>query len=206
MTGVTPAQVLDLLGIDYIDRPGRLMFCCPHHHDTDPSVGFYEDTELAYCFACGYTLDPIGFYAAYNHGLDNVWKNYRQSRFDLEKRFGEYKPRRLTESELATLQTRRRAMERHLINARHQLPMQVFAACGEVLDRIILLRERQKIPLDAGLDNDMQMWLLGLREAENGNYQLVDDGPPIIGPHARLKEGLADVSGSGRSDSEIDMD
>ena len=87
----TPRQVLSITGTEYLERNNRLMFCCPFHDDTDPSAGFYEDTELAHCFSCGYTLDPVAFYAAFNHGLESYKPHYQEAERDLEIKFGERK-------------------------------------------------------------------------------------------------------------------
>lgn len=59
----SPQEVLNALGIEYKERTNRLLLCCPFHHDTNPSSGFYLNTKLFHCFACEVSLDTVGFYA-----------------------------------------------------------------------------------------------------------------------------------------------
>jgi len=60
---LTPQQVLDKLGIEYLERPNRLGLRCPFHDDNKPSASIYLDTLGFYCFTCQLPLDLINFYA-----------------------------------------------------------------------------------------------------------------------------------------------
>lgn len=62
---MSPRELLDRLGIEYVERTTRLMMRCVFHHDRSPSSGFYFDTEKFFCFSCELSLDIPGFYAKY---------------------------------------------------------------------------------------------------------------------------------------------
>ena len=145
---MTPEKVLELVGIDFIERPNRLAVCCPFHHDTDPSAGFYLDTELFHCFACGITDDVVRFYGR----LRDL--NYREAREELEKEFGEYKPKERPSP--TVLRRERRRGEEALRGIRH-LPMERHAKFGEALDTILLRFERGAIG-QGELDAILEKW------------------------------------------------
>jgi len=151
---MTPNQLLDLLGIDFIYRPNRLAFHCPFHHDINPSAGFYEDSGLAHCFSCEYTLDMPAFYAKYKEMTRG------EAERELEKEFGEEKSRRVIDR-IKIAQTRNKA-EQELVGARC-LGRKKHALLGEVLDRILLDYERGKLD-DERLDNLMEKWYNKVRE------------------------------------------
>lgn len=62
---MTPVELLKRLGLDSVEKSGRLEMLCPFHADTNPSSGFYLNTERFYCYACELSLDVPGFYAKF---------------------------------------------------------------------------------------------------------------------------------------------
>ena len=65
MRTLTPERLLEELGIPFLEKSNRLQMLCPWHEDTDPSSGFYLDSERWYCFSCELLLDTVAFYAKY---------------------------------------------------------------------------------------------------------------------------------------------
>jgi DNA primase len=55
-------DLLDDLGVEYVDYGKRLQLRCLFHSDTTPSASVYED-DTYYCFGCNEPLNPIAFYA-----------------------------------------------------------------------------------------------------------------------------------------------
>jgi len=152
---MTPVDLLNLMGLDFIERPNRLSLCCPFHHDTDPSSGFYLDTELFHCFACELTIDMTRFYAKYN---EISWQAARQN---LERTFGEIpRPKRIDRIKLLRHTT---AAERLLVSYRERLGMQRFHHMGELLDKIKLAYQRDQID-ESKLDLAMVGWYNRLEE------------------------------------------
>lgn len=166
---LTPGVILDLLGVDYIERPNRLAFCCPHHHDTDPSAGFYLDTELAHCFSCDYTLDVVGFYAKYKD-LDRS-----RAERDLEKEFGTLPKRRFID--YMSLARARAKAERRLEKLRPK-GLKIHAQYGELLDKVLLAYERGQIE-KLKFDKALKIWY-------NKVDQEIRDGPD----HKRFSQGV----------------
>lgn len=139
---LTPQNLLDLLGIGYLERPNRLAIHCPFHHDRDPSSGFYLDTELFHCFACGLTLDAVGFYARHQE-LERD-----EAVTELEKSFEEIAHQ--TRADSLRLAWERAEGERILKELRPRLTLKKHAELGELLDKVLLAYERKQI-------NDQQM-------------------------------------------------
>lgn len=194
----TPRQVLDLLGLEYFERNNRLMMCCPFHDDTDPSSGFYEDTELFHCFACSYTFDPTRFYAKYQ-GID-----YNRAEQDLERRFGEKRVATASINKTKNVAERAKA-ERALAELKPVLDRQQFCPLGELLDEILLKHIRGD-RTDSDVDIDLRMWYSMLKEASNEPRTFDPGRASRTGPYARIKERMADLPGPGGSDGEIDLD
>lgn len=161
MSKVSPEAILKKLRIEYFERSGRLAFCCPFHDDNDPSAGFYVDTELAHCFSCEYTLDPIQFYAKYQ----GIKRN--EAIRDLEKDFGPIEERRkfIDRNLMALIRAR---SERRLKHLKGKLDMNVHATLGETLDRILLAYEREQIAADK-LQVAMDRWDERIKDLTNGH-------------------------------------
>jgi hypothetical protein len=184
--------VLDLLGVEYLERTNRLMFCCPFHHDTDPSAGFYLDTELAHCFSCSYTIDPIDFYAKYK----------RVDRFtaeqDLAKELGEWVPKKVRDP---LAEARRRApMELALRRARERgLDYQRHAVLAEQMEEIL-----HHSPGFGLFEGDSDRWYERLERSKR-ETGFDPRGAPAVGAHDRLQEGVGYVPGLGGEGGEVDL-
>jgi DNA primase len=165
----TPADILNRLGIEYLPKSGRLAFRCPIHDDHDPSAAFYLDTNLGHCFSCGYTLDPIQFYAKV------TGKTRAQAIRDLERTFGEIE-QAVRSVDPILLARSRRAGERHLQTLRH-LPRREHAKKGETLDRILLAYERGQVT-DARLVRLMSAWIEVIKE-EGALPAQTEEGPDL---------------------------
>lgn len=188
MSGVlTPKLLLEGLGIRYIDRPNRLGFCCPFHNDTDPSAGFYQDTQLAHCFSCSYTLDMVGFYARW-HGF-----NRADAEVDLKRSFGLDIPEREIINTMPSAKARVLA-EKKLFELKGKLDFRHHAALGEKLDKIILVYERGLID-HKKLDKAIKMWYNSILDVSGEPRELGQAGIAGINPDARLKEGDGHLSG-----------
>ena len=194
----TPRQVLDLLGIEYFERNNRLMMLCPFHDDTDPSSGFYEDTELWHCFACSFTFDPTKFYAQYQ-GIP-----YNQAEADLERRFGERRVATAQVNRTKNLVERAKA-EKVLAPLKEKLSAQQFCPIGERLDKA-LLRHIRGAHTDEELDTNLEMWYNIVQEAINGPEHFDPNGASGASLDARLEERVAEFPGAGRSFGEVDLD
>jgi len=151
---LTPEALLNLMGLSYIERPNRLSLCCPFHHDTDPSSGFYLDTRLFHCFACELTIDMAGFYAKYN---EISWGAGRQA---LEREFGTIpKARKIDRVKLA----RHLAKAEKKLAARDRLGLERRHYLGELLDKISLAYQRGQID-ESKLDKAIGGWYNRLEE------------------------------------------
>lgn len=159
-----PQQLLEFMKLDFIPRNNRLMFCCPFHHDTDPSAGFYEDTQLAHCFSCGYTYDVFKFYAMYQ-GIP-----YQQAKDDLEKRFGEAPPKQMDKTRQVRLAVARARGEEVLREAKPKLDMVEHAKLGEIFDQLLLLHNRGARE-ECALDTDLEMWYNSVKESVTRDRQ-----------------------------------
>lgn len=188
---LSPEAVLKLLGIEIFERSGRYMFCCPLHDDNDPSAGFYKDTELAFCYSCEYTYDPVQFYAACNEmRRAEAVRTLSKDFFIPEAPKQRYDP---------MLYAVEKARCESLLEEAKTLPMKEHAKLCEMVDKIFLAYERGQLD-DLGLDKLLPMW-----------YNKVG-GNPHAGPElrrmaetradARLEEGRRNVSRDGAEGSE----
>jgi len=124
---------LDQCGIDYVEKTGRLSILCPFHDDTDPSSGFYLDTELFHCFACSLTLPPDRFYARLREislkearkTTDRIWPENLQV-VEVDK------------TELLRLRNR----GEEVLEAKRDLGFEEHAKLAEDLDLILMSYER----------------------------------------------------------------
>jgi len=159
MPAPTPRQLLDLIGIQYLEKTGRLQFCCCFHDDRDPSAGFYLDTGLAFCFSCEYTLDTIQFYAKYKE------MPRREAIRDLEKTFGEINEK-AAEYDKNLLGLAYGRMEKNLKHAKGKLPRKLHALYAEAGDKALGLYEKLTIGPEL-LDTFFQKWYNSLKEDLN---------------------------------------
>ena len=83
-----PEQLLQMLGLDYSPKTNRLSMLCPWHDDTDPSSGFYLDTEKFFCFSCEISYSMVEFYGRFKE------IPFNEAQRQLEKEFGEIPPPR----------------------------------------------------------------------------------------------------------------
>lgn len=144
-----PIPVLENLGIDYIDRPNRLAMCCVFHHDSDPSAGFYLDTELFHCFSCEITYDVVTFYAKYKEiTRDEAYQELRSV-------FGEIPERPRVDT--MGIETTRAKAEKVLRSHKEGMERLPHAKLGETLDRIMLAYRRGQID-NLKLDKAMKVW------------------------------------------------
>jgi len=146
---MTPEVLLTDMGINFQERTGRLMIHCPFHHDTDPSSGFYIDTQLFHCFACELTLDMVGFYAKY-HEMKRA-----DAHREVEKKWGEGAGSRRKIDRLPLLRARKGGED--TLKGLHWMEVKEHAKLGEMLDKICLLYERGIIE-ENELNKRMQVW------------------------------------------------
>lgn len=186
MTGPTPEQVLDLLGIEHFPRTNRLAFRCPIHDDNDPSAGFYLDTDLAHCFSCEYTLDPVGFYAKVE-GMKR-----EDAVRELSKRFGPI-GERVQRCDKMLLDTERMKAE-SVLKQEKDLGQKLHAAAGETVDRITMAYERGQLT-DVKFLSALQVWYKRVRENPDGfvNRRITENGAD-----AGVEESPGNLSGPGR--------
>lgn len=192
---ITPAGLLNSLGIGYSERTNRLAICCPFHHDTDPSSGFYLDTQLFHCFACELTLDMIGFYQRVKE-----IETRREAQREFEGAFGGSTKR--LRGDIVREARERRVGEERLVELRSVLNMESHAFLGESLDRILMEYSRGHLS-GQKLDIQLNLWYSTCKEAENGLDPRRASG---VGSDGRQQEGLADLFGVGSEDGLIDMD
>lgn len=119
----SPQEVLRVLGIDFRERTNRLLLCCPFHHDTNPSSGFYLNTKLFHCFACEISLDTVAFYAKFK-GWD---------REQAEAEIGELPPNPQDKNVVAVI---RHTAETILLN-RKDLPRVDHALLAEKVEKMV---------------------------------------------------------------------
>lgn len=185
-----PRECLDMLGIPFQEKSGRLAFCCPDpmkrgHYDRDPSAGFYTSTGLAYCFSCQYTMPPTLFYA---RATDQP---LRDAERDIEKRYGPQEEKKACNRELVKMVMAKGATA--LATLKH-LPRREHAFLAEALDWVVQSYERLKIDEEA-LDKALGIWYIRVRESSSEKSDTA--GIPEIGTHARLEERLRDILGAG---------
>jgi hypothetical protein len=155
MKEISGEDVLKILGIDYQEKSGRLAFCCPTHADTDPSAALYLDTQLAHCFACGWTKPPILLYAMVQ-GTSRA-----EAVKGLERHLGpitDRKPRHNQHLHEAQL----RKGNQRLAQLKHR-PLAEHAYLAETLDRILLAYEKGQID-DERLDKALEIWYTRTKE------------------------------------------
>jgi len=130
---------LDQCGIDYVEKTGRLSMLCPFHDDTDPSSGFYTDTELFHCYACSITYPPDRFYAK----LREI--TVQEARKTTDKIWTENK--RVVEADRTEL-LRMRNKGEALLQQQRNLGYKKHAEVAEGLDLILMNYERGLKTLD----------------------------------------------------------
>ena len=189
---ITPEGLLDLLGLDYIERPGRLQLCCPWHHDTDPSSGFYLDSNRWYCFSCDLTLNIIGFYAKYKE------IPYKDAERALLREFGELPPIRQTD--FVPMVKVKVESERLLESVQGDFCEK--ARMEEDLDRLLWLYEQGRIQAEE-LDISARIWYNSVWEVINETNPY---GASRVSLDARLQKGMGHLSRPGSSDGEVDLD
>jgi len=125
---LSPRELLVRVGIPHQEKSNRLQLLCPFHDDTNPSAGFYLDTERFYCFTCDLSLDVIGFYAKF-HGIP-----VRQARGQLVPgQLEESSPRRSME----WVQRKRSVIEQILKELKEVAGSQEFAILSEQVDQMM---------------------------------------------------------------------
>ncbi len=73
-------EILDSYSLNYKVTPaGNANFCCPFHHEKNPSCGMHKYTGLWKCFACGISGNLVSFVAEMdNSDLDTAEKKIRK--------------------------------------------------------------------------------------------------------------------------------
>jgi hypothetical protein len=182
----TLTGMLDVLGVDYTQKTNRLSIVCPFHPDTDPSSGFYLDTNRFFCFACELTLDVVGFYARFKE----IRRDAAEA--ELEKLFGSIPMLQHVDRMLVG---RLRAAAEEELKRRKDWPRQVHAAFGERLDKIIWYYEKKAIS-DEQIEPAFNRWYSDL-EGEDGRHTDCM-GTTRDRVHDGLKERVRDLSWIGR--------
>jgi hypothetical protein len=184
---ITGQQVLEYVGLPFQEKSNRLQVCCPFHHDTNPSAGFYTDTDLFHCFSCEITYDPVTFYAKLRE------LNRRAAAHELAVAFNlpDLRDHQTAPTYNRDLATRlRSSAEAHLATLK-DLPRKEHGRLGETLDRIFMAHKRGQIT-DAQLDTATQKWYNRGQEART-DAGLETRGIPGTGPDDRLKKGAGQV-------------
>jgi len=194
MRTLSPETLLDLLGVDYLEKTNRLSMLCPWHDDTDPSSGFYLDTERFFCFSCELTLDLVGFYARFKE------VPRQDAERELTKEFGGIPEKRVVDR--VAMARRQAKAETQLKAARGAIPRKQHAFLGEQLDRALLFFERGHLDKEE-LDKVLQIWYNKVKEACNG---LDPRGTPGIGLDGGLTQSMGHISGSDAGNGIIDLD
>jgi DNA primase len=127
-----PAKLLDLLGIDFVDKGSRLQLRCPLHDDKTPSAAFYPESGLFRCFAEELTLDALGFYARVKELTREQAERVFKERFGWEPEPPPVHDELGAQSGLAKLEDALKA-------ARPRLTRVEFAQAGEKLDKLMWL-------------------------------------------------------------------
>lgn len=155
MVGLLPKELLDKLGIRYREMSNRLLICCPFHGDRNPSSNFYHSTGLFHCFACGLTLDVVGFYAKFRE------MPRARAEFELIATYGGVPEERIADS-LVLVRTRRRAEE--LLAAKRSLDRNQHAALAEFMDKILYCYQR-KLLTDEQFNRAVTGWYIRIEQA-----------------------------------------
>jgi len=191
---LSPETLLNLLGVEYAEKTNRLSMLCPWHDDTDPSSGFYLDTQRFFCFSCELTLDLVGFYAKYKE------VPRQDAQRELEKEFGDLPEQRQVDR--VYLARRQAPCERVLRGAIDTVPRAQHAYLGEQLDRALLYFERGHLD-EKELDNVLSIWYNKVKEAVNGSDPR---RAPGIGLDGGLTTRVGHVSGIDSGGSAVDLD
>jgi len=191
---LAPESLLNLLGIDYAEKTNRLSMLCPWHDDTDPSSGFYLDTQRFFCFSCELTLDMPGFYAK----MKEIPRQDAQR--ELEKEFGSLPERKKVDR--VALARRLSKGNIALAVLKSEVPRRHHAYLAEQLDRAMLFFERGHLD-EEKLDNTLLIWYNKVEEVSNG---LNPRRTPGIGLDAGLTERVGHLSGSVSGAGDVDLD
>lgn len=191
---LTPESLLNLLGVEYAEKTNRLSMLCPWHDDTDPSSGFYLDTQRFFCFSCELTLDLVGFYSKFKE------VPRQDAQRELEKEFGDLPVARKVD--WVYLARRRAACERVLRGALDTVPRPQHGFLGEQLDRALLFFERGRLSGEE-LDNVLSIWYNKVEEAVHGSDPR---RAPGIGLDGGLTQGVGHLSGFDSGGSAVDLD
>jgi len=191
---LTPETLLAMLGIDYAEKTNRLSMLCPWHDDTDPSSGFYLDTQRFFCFSCELTLDMPGFYAK----MKEVPRQDAQR--ELEKEFGTLPVKRKVDR--VALARRFSKGNACLAVLKPEVARRYHAYLAEQLDRAALFFERGHLS-EEKLDNTLLIWYNKVEEVRNG---LNPRRTPGIGLDAGLTERVGNVSGADSGAGIVDLD
>jgi len=189
-----PETLLNLLGVEYTEKTNRLSMLCPWHDDTDPSAGFYLDTQRFFCFSCELTLDMAGFYARFKE------VPYHDALRELEKEFGDLP--KVRKVDWVYMARRKAPCERVLRGAIDTVPRAQHGYLGEQLDRALLFFERGHLDKEE-LDNVLSIWYNKVQEAVNGSDPR---RAPGIGLDGGLTSRVGNVSGPDSGGSAVDMD
>lgn len=194
MKDLSPETLLDLLGLDYAERTNRLSMLCPWHDDTDPSSGFYLDTQKFFCFSCEISYTLTQFYANFKGVTEQEAEN------ELQKEFGSIpEPPPVDHMTLARCLSRGNAKLKEI---KDNIPREYHAFLAEQLDRALLFYERRRIPKEK-LDNVLEIWYNRVEEARNGTDPRRTPG---IDFDVRLKEGMGHVSRIDPGAGAVDLD
>lgn len=188
-------KVLDMVGIEFYERPNRFAMCCPFHDDRDPSSGFYLDTGLFHCFADDITVDVVGFYARFKE------IPISEAERELSLAFGE-PPQRIRVDPIELARARARG-ESTLKEVSSLLPMRDHAYLGEQLDRTLLFFERGYLDKEK-LDKCLEIWYNSVLEARNAGT--LKARTPILSFDARVPERMGRVSEPDGEGCQIDLD
>lgn len=174
---MSPKELLDKLGISYVERTSRLMMSCVFHHDTNPSSGFYTDTEKFFCFSCAISLDVPGFYAKY--------KEMPRAQALKDLGYSHEPPAKYDKRKLNIVQLRAEGA----LSKKKELGRVEHAKLGERLDKITWAYEHNL--LDEGkFDQAVHLWYVRL----DGIQESITDGTAGNSLHGGLKASPRPVS------------
>jgi len=194
MKGLSPETLLALLGVDYNEKTNRLSMLCPWHDDTDPSSGFYLDTQRFFCFSCELTLDLVGFYAKFKE------VPRADAERELTKEFGGIPAKRVVDR--VALARRQAKAEAQLLALRGAASRKHHAFLGEQLDRALLFFERGHLS-EEELDKVLRIWYNKVKEACDGTDPRRTPG---IGLDGGLTQGVGDLSRTDSGAGVVDLD
>jgi len=125
---ISPRELLVRVGIPHMEKSNRLQLLCPFHDDTNPSAGFYLDTERFYCFTCDLSLSVEAFYARF-HSLSIKQARMQLTGGELE----EISPKR----SLDWVQRKRGGVEMILKELKGLVRCQEFGILSEEVDMML---------------------------------------------------------------------